>query len=125
MQDKASTLAHYRAMADQAALAADAPGLHPVFGEIVGRFMSMTTAGDTPPLDVHYPEVGRRRPYRSMGDAMAYEAGWLAFSLDSVAPTERTPFYDGWWDAFSAQESRDTYANERHLDDDGDCLEPA
>ena len=46
-------------------------------------------------------------------------------SLDSVAPTERTPFYDGWWDAFSAQESRDTYANERHLDNDGDCLEPA
>lgn len=88
--------------------------LHPIFAGVLSDFAAAAPVAAS--LTTHYPQVGRRRPYRSMGDAMSYEAGFLAYSEDSIAPAERTPFSDGWWDAFSAQESRNTYANERRAD---------
>ena len=72
-------------------------GLHPVMAEVMARHFGMTVTGAAP--QAHYPEVGRRRPYRSLGDAMAYEAGYRAFDPGKPAPTLRTPFADGWADA--------------------------
>lgn len=77
-------------------------GLHPVMAEVMARHFGMTVTGAAP--QAHYPEVGRRRPYPSLGDAMAYEAGWLSCRLDGIAPTGRDAFADGWWDAFAASE---------------------
>ena len=77
-------------------------GLHPAMAEVMARHFGMAVTGAAP--QEHYPEVGRRRPYHSLGDAMAYEAGWLAYSPDAPGPAVRTPFAEGWWDAFAASE---------------------
>ncbi len=111
-QNKQIALEHYQSQAAQAT------GLHPIFGRIVSDFMALSAYAAPSNLQAHYPEVGRRRAYRSLGDAMAYEAGFLAYSQDADAPAERTPFADGWWDAFAAEESRNQAANERHMEDE-------
>ena len=99
-----TTAAEYRV--DQAAweavsMPATTAGLHPVMAEVMAMHCGMDV---TPAPQAHYPEVGRRRPDRRLGDAMAYEAGWLSYSPDAPAPAVRTPFADGWWDAFAASE---------------------
>lgn len=74
-------------------------GLHPVMAEVMVRHDCDACAPGALPR-------GRQAqaPYRSLGDAMAYEAGWLSYSPDAPAPAVRTPFADGWWDAFAASE---------------------
>ena len=51
---------------------------------------------------------GRTHPVMAdvmaMHCAMAYEAGWLAYSPDAPGPEGRTPYADGWWDRFAALE---------------------
>lgn len=65
---------------------------------------------------VHFPMVGRRRPYRSAGDAMAYEAGWLEFSDGDKPPPHKTPFADGWHDAAADHDRHAMHALHRGED---------
>lgn len=72
--------------------------VHPVFADILAMF-------DRKPeviaeCALHRPLVGNTgRAYRSLGDAMAYESGYMAYDSKKAAPTWRTPFADGWADA--------------------------
>lgn len=75
--------------------------VHPVFADILAMF-------DRKPeviaeCALHRPLVGNTgRAYRSLGDAMAYESGYMAFDAAKAMPMFRTPFADGWSDAAEA-----------------------
>lgn len=72
--------------------------VHPVFADILAMF-------DRKPeviaeCALHRPLVGNTgRAYRSLGDAMAYESGYMAYDAAKAMPMFRTPFADGWSDA--------------------------
>ncbi len=57
-------------------------------------------------VTVHYPELGKRRPFRSLGDVMAYEAGYLAFDANTAGPQIKTPFAHCWWDAAAEHDAK-------------------
>lgn len=72
--------------------------IHPVFADILAMFSRQPEV--IAECALHRPLVGNAsRAYRSLGDAMAYEAGYRAFDPGKPAPTLRTPFADGWADA--------------------------
>ena len=72
--------------------------LHPVFADILKMFERQPEP--IAERTLHRPLVGNTgRAYRSLGDAMAYEAGYMAFDPDKAMPMFRTPFADGWADA--------------------------
>lgn len=78
------------------------PNLPPVFDAVLS---SITGTQETiQRCTTYFPNVGVRRPYRSLGDAMSYESGYMAYDRTKAAPTWRTPFADGWADA-AARES--------------------
>lgn len=79
--------------------------LHPLFVEILQPSLNVTAM--LKKAETHTATVGHRRPYRSLGDAMAYEAGYLAFDSETPGPTFRTPFADGWADARADHEGGD------------------
>lgn len=86
---------------------------------VLSQFMGMQDVVKNATL--HYPTVGRRRPFRSQGCAAAYEAGFLAFQPGDAPPQYRTPFADGWCDAaahWDAQLQADLDGSD-HEDDDG------
>ncbi len=75
--------------------------LHPVFADILKMFERKPDP--IAECTLHRPLVGNTgRAYRSLGDAMAYESGYLAYDPDKPAPTWRTPFADGWADRAAA-----------------------
>lgn len=86
---KSAAVQHYQRMAAEAALAA---------------------------ATIHHPACGdTRRSYLSAGDAMAYEAGFLAFDARKPMPIPpTTPFAHGWIDA--AARDLQTSSEEYHHD---------
>jgi hypothetical protein len=62
-------------------------------------------------LTVYYPTVGRKdRPFQSLGDAAAYEAGYRAFDPRTAGPQITTPYSRGWWDAAAKYDGLDEVA---------------
>lgn len=91
--------------------------LHPLFAEILRPVLRATE--DVKAAEVFYPSVGNlKRPYRSVGDAFAYEAGYLHYRDGAPAPERKTPYADGWWDAFAAAESAAWASLDRKFDND-------
>lgn len=93
--------------------------LPPVMQTVLSQFMGMQDVVKNATL--HYPTVGRMRGYQSLGDALSYEAGFLAFDPGDAPPQYRTPFADGWHDAaahWDAQLQADLDGTDRE-DDDG------
>jgi hypothetical protein len=111
---KSATVTHYQRLAAEATLKAGIVAgldmLHP------GRATQVLEAAT-----IHHPRCGNaRRSYLSLGDVMAYEAGHISFDPTKPGPTQRTPFYDGWWDAWAENDAR-LYPR----DDDGGEAVPA
>jgi len=72
--------------------------IHPVFADILAMFSRQPEV--IAECALHRPLVGNAaRAYRSLGDAMAYESGYMAYDHDKAMPMFRTPFADGWADA--------------------------
>ena len=106
---KSAAVQHYQRMAAEAALLealkTGLDMLHP------GRATAALAAAT-----IHHPACGdTRRSYLSAGDAMAYEAGFLAFDARKPMPIPpTTPFAHGWIDA--AARDLQTSSEEYHHD---------